>query len=305
MPNKILPIIFTGLFVILIAITFIFFGKNLFPKSLSQTSTSTLLDNYQHPLIPKAVTNKKPELTAEDYILIDNTTNTILLSQNPNNRIYPASITKLATALTALNIYPLDELVTVKDAYKNGQVMDLVPGETLTVKSLVSALLVHSANDSAYNLAAHHQNGVSGFVKEMNLLISKYGLKNTHFVNFDGLQDPDHYSTVYDLAQLGRIAIKNSVIRETVKNKNIVVTDVTGKIVHNLGSTNELLGVAPEIEGLKTGWTPDAGGCFIALINLHGHEMISVVAQSTDRFADTVKIIDWAKQNVTWSAYQP
>lgn len=264
-----------------------------------------LLDSYQHPPVPRLSTDIKPQLFAANYILIDNATNTVLLSYNQNSRIYPASITKLATALTALNIYPLDELVSVKDVYDNGQNMNLIPGETLTVKTLVSALLVHSANDAAYNLALHHQNGILGFVKEMNLVASKNGLKNTHFTNFDGLQDPAHYSTVYDVAELGRLAIKNPVIRETVKNKNITVTDITGKISHTLESTNELLGVVPEIEGLKTGWTPEAGGCFIALINIGGHELISVVAQSPDRFADTTKIVEWAKSAIFWSPYQP
>jgi D-alanyl-D-alanine carboxypeptidase (penicillin-binding protein 5/6) len=270
-----------------------------------QPNQSLLLDDYQHPFIPHLANNTKPQLLAESYILIDNNTNTILLSRNQYNRIYPASITKLATALTALNIYPLDELVTVKDAYKNGQNMNLVPGETLTVKSLVSALLVHSANDAAYNLAVHHQNGIPGFVQEMNLIVSKYSLKNTHFTNFDGLQDPNHYSTVFDLAQLGRLAIKNPIIRETVKSKNITVTDITGKYIYTLNTTNELLGVVPEIEGLKTGWTPEAGGCFIALININGHELISVVAQSPDRFTDTTQIVNWAKSTLFWSPYQP
>jgi D-alanyl-D-alanine carboxypeptidase (penicillin-binding protein 5/6) len=237
--------------------------------------------------------------------LVDNDTNTILLSRDPNNRIYPASITKLATALTALNIYPLDELVTVPAAYLNGQNMNLQPGETLTVRALVSALLVHSANDAAYNLAAHHPDGIPGFVNQMNLIVAKYGLKNTHFTNFDGLQDPNHYSTVYDLSQLGRLAIKNPIIRDTVKNKSITVTDITGKISYTLDSTNELLGVIPEIEGLKTGWTPEAGGCFVGLINLNGHLLISVVAQSPDRFADTAQIVNWAKSEIYWSPYQP
>jgi len=283
-----------------------FWAKYSLSADQPPSQTPILLDGYQHPLVPHLENDIKPQLLADSYILIDNTTNTILLSHHPNNRIYPASITKLATALTALNIYPLEELVTVKETYHNGQTMNLVAGETLTVKTLVSALLVHSANDAAYNLALHHQNGVSGFVQEMNLIATKNGLKNTHFANFDGLQDPNHYSTVYDLAQLGRLAIKNPVIRETVKNKNITVTDITSNFSHTLDSTNELLGVIPEIEGLKTGWTPEAGGCFIALINLgDGRELISVIAQSSDRFVDTVKIVDWAKSTLFWSPYQP
>ncbi len=270
----------------------------------SSSPTDVLLAKYEHPLIPKSITNLRPDLVANNYILIDNATNTVLLSKNSDQHIYPASITKLATALTALNVYPLDELITVNQIYDDGQVMDLKLQETITVKSLVTALLVHSANDAAFNLASHYQSGVNGFVVEMNSLLTKYGLKNTHFTNYDGLHDPNHFSTVYDLSQLGRIAVKNSFIRDTVRNKKVVVTDVTGKISHDLSSTNELLDVVPEIYGLKTGWTPEAGGCFIALININGHEMISVVAQSDDRFADTAKIIEWAKKNVIWTPYR-
>ena len=122
--------------------------------------------------------------------------------------------------------------------------------------------------------------------------MQKYGLKNTHFTNFDGLHDPNHYSTVYDLAQLGRVAIQNSTLKNFVKEKELVLTDVSGQISHHIISTNELLGIVPEIEGLKTGWTPDARGSFIGLINLRGHYLISVVAQSEDRFADTKILVD-------------
>ena len=261
----------------------------------------TRLDQYQSPPIPTVLAQPGLPLSAVSYILIDNETNTTLLSKNPNQRIYPASTTKLATALTALNIYSLEELITVKEKYNVGKVMNLVPEETITVKSLVTALLVYSANDAAFNLATHHQQGISGFIDQMNLIVSKYGLKNTHFANYDGIDNPDNYSSVYDLAQIGRIAIKNPVIREVVKNKAITVNDVSGNTNHQLVSTNELLGILPEIEGLKTGWTPEAGGSFVGLINLNGHYLISVVADSKDRFSDTRQIVDWAKKNVTYS----
>ncbi len=261
--------------------------------------------SMSHPDVPLIKMAPAPKLSTESYILIDNNTNTTILSRNSDQKIFPASTTKLATALTALNIYSLDENITIKDIYTTGQNINLVPGETLTVNSLINALLVYSANDAAYNLAKHHPDGVNGFVNQMNLLLQKYNLKNTHFTNFDGIHHPDHYSTVYDLAQLGRIAMKNDIIRNTVKNKSTVITDVTGKITHNLNSTDQMLGKVPEIEGLKTGWTPEAGGCFVGLINLNGHYLISVVAQSTDRFADTSVLVDWAKQNLSYQSYQP
>lgn len=276
-----------------------YFGKTTIPAQ-----TVDPLSAYTHPPVPQVTKDAPPSILAQSYILIDNTTNTILLSKNINHRIYPASITKLATALTALNIYPLDEVVSIGSTYAEGKIMELLPGEKISVRSLVTALLVYSANDSAYNLALNHQDGIPGFVKEMNLIAKKYNLKDTSFVNYDGIHSPYHYSTVYDLSQLGRIAIKNPVIRETVKNKKLTVTDITGKISHSLDSTNELLEVIPEIQGLKTGWTPEAGGCFVSLININGHEMIGVVAQSDERFDDTQKLISWAKENISWLPYK-
>ena len=78
------------------------------------------------------------------------------------------------------------------------------------------------------------------------------------------------------------------------------LTDLSGQIKHRLVSTNELLGIVPEVEGLKTGWTPEASGCFIGLVNLKGHYLLTLVAQSEDRFADTAKLINWAKSNLSW-----
>lgn len=275
---------------------------DIYPKNTSFLKNSNLIE-YQHPLNVYSKLSASPQLNSQHYVLIDAVTNTIVLSQNKDSRIYPASTTKLITALTALNIYPLDEELTIKEEYKEGKVMELKLDEKITIKSLVTALLVYSANDSAFTLANHHQLGVAGFVNEMNLIAQKYNLKNTHFTNFDGIHNENHYSTAYDLSQIARIAIKNPVVLETVKKKNITVEDIDKTIKHELISTNELLGIVPEIEGLKTGWTPEAGGSFIGLINLNGHYLISVVAQSDDRFTDTKKIIDWAKDNVFWQTY--
>jgi len=259
------------------------------------------LIDYQGPIKPTILNRDNfPTLDSRSYILIDIVTNTILAQKNSNEKIYPASTTKLATALTALNIYPLDEIITIPSAYTEGKVMELVAGEKITVRSLVQALLVYSANDAAYNLALHHQNGVSGFVGDMNKLMKKYNINNTNFTNFDGIHNPSHYSTASDLAQLGRLAIKNPIITEIVPQKEFTVTDIDNTYKHELVSTNELLGVVPEIQGLKTGWTPEAGGCFISLINLNGNKLISVVTQSQDRFTDTKRIVDWAKNSVIW-----
>jgi len=277
---------------------------DIYPKNLAFSINSDLIQ-YQHPDKIYSKLAVEPQLNSTHYILIDAVTNTVILSKNSDQKIYPASTTKLITALTALNIYPLDEELTINQEYTEGQVMGLKLGEKITVRSLVSALLVYSANDSAFTLANHHQNGEVGFVDEMNLLVQKYGLKNTHFTNYDGLQNENHYSTAYDLSQIARLAIKNSIITQTVKQKKIIVESVDKTIKHELISTDELIDVVPEIEGLKTGYTEEAGGCFIGLINLNGHYLISAVTQSEDRFGDTKILIDWAKTNIFWQGYQP
>lgn len=274
-----------------------------FPISYRYTKENNIFA-FKHP--PQAVVTGKsmPELTTNYYILLDNDTNKIIISRNENSRIYPASTTKLATALTALNVYPLEEVVTIPSDYTDGKVMELKADEKVTIKTLVAGLLIYSANDAAFNLANHYPGGIEGFVSQMNNIVAKYGLKNTHFVNFDGLHSPDHYSTPYDLAQLGRLASQNPTLREYVKTKEMNLSDIYGQTLHHVTTTNELLGFVPEVEGLKTGWTPEASGSFIGLLNINGHYLISVVAQSEDRFNDTKNLINWAKNNLTWRTYQ-
>jgi len=253
------------------------------------------------PTPPQISSTTPPKLLSVNYILVDVATNQILLDRGSRARIYPASITKLATALTALNIYPLDEEVTVRTEYKEGKVMGLKSAERITVGDLVTGLLVHSANDAAVALADHHPQGSPGFISAMNQLMAKYHLEATHFVNVDGIHLPNHYSSAYDLSQLGRLAIQNPTIRNLVRTSSVTVHDLSGTIVHPLATTNELLGKYPEIEGLKTGFTPEAGGCFVGLFNLRGHYLISVVAQSPDRFADTLSLLRWSQQNLIWN----
>jgi D-alanyl-D-alanine carboxypeptidase len=272
-------------------------------KNIGQISQDKVLNqiiNFKNTLPPISLSQISPNISAQNYILIDVDTNKILLSKNIDNLIYPASTTKLITALTALNIYPLDEVITVKEKYEIGKVMDLEVGEKISIRSLVEALLVHSANDAAYNLAYHHNQGISGFIKQMNSLISKNNITKSHFTNYDGIHQPNHYSTVYDLSQIARLAIKNKIVTDISQKKEITVFDVSGSKSHMLNSTNELLDVLPEVKGLKTGWTPEAGGCFISLLDFNNRQFISVVARSEDRFADTKKIINWLKTNVIW-----
>lgn len=272
-----------------------------FIESKPRLSASPIF--FTSPPLAVVKTKTLPPLSTPYYLIIDPTDNQIIAGSRFEEKIYPASVTKLATALTALNLYPLDEVITTKP-YSIGKTMNLVEGEKVTVNTLVSGLLIYSANDAAFNLADHLNGGTSAFVDQMNLLVKKYNLINTHFTNYDGIHDPNHYSTLYDLSQIARLSLKLPTIIEAAKTREVELTDLTGQIKHHLISTNELLGKIPDIEGLKTGWTPEASGSFIGLVNLNGHYLLTLIAQSQDRFADTEKLITWAKSNLSWE-YRP
>lgn len=274
-----------------------FFFKSKLQPSLPLV-TNQMQNNIPISLVPTLSISAPVQLSglnSKNYILIDSATNQILVSNNQDEHIFPASTTKMATALTALNLYPLDEVVTVSSNYTNGKVIGLKVGEQITVANLLRALLIHSANDAAAALANHHQTGYSGFVSAANSLVKKINLRNTHFVNVDGVDNPDHYSSVYDLAQLARLIIQYPFVLETVKTQTYTIGSQDGKFQHELHTTNELLGKIPEIVGLKTGWTPQAGESFVGLINYHGRLFVSVVGNSTSRFSDTMVILNWLK----------
>ncbi len=102
------------------------------------------------------------------------------------------------------------------------------------------------------------------------------------------------------MSQIARLSLKSDVIRQAVAIKETYVTDTKNIYTHHLENTNELLGSIPEVKGLKTGWTDLAGECFIGLIEVNGHELITVVLGSQNRFLETERMIDWIKKNVYW-----
>jgi len=242
-----------------------------------------------------------PWLSAKSALVMDLKSGTVLFQKNPHLKLNPASITKMVTAIASLETYPMDEVITVKENYPVGKNMKLVKGERITVENLIYGLLVHSANDAAYVLAGQTKNEQENFVNRMNQFTREMGLMDTHFINFDGEDDQGHYSTAFDLAHLTRLALRNKIFSRAVQLKQLMVKDVTGQIEHDLESTDELLGVLPEIKGVKTGWTPTAGECFVGLIDLGDHQLITVILASQDRFTETERLITWIKKAVSWN----
>lgn len=300
-------------FFLLIAICLFFLpGENFyerlrleFEKPLVRGGEINLPEPSDYPINTTGV--KAPFLTAKSAIVIDVPSKVIIFAKNANSVLPPASLTKIMTALVVVENYQLDKVLTVpnKIDYLIGSNMGLEAGERMTVENLLYGLLVHSANDAAFTLASSYFGGIEQFIYSMNQKANELSLFDTHFTNISGIDQPNHKSTVRDLAHLTGYAMENPLLAEIVKTKKLTVVDVDKKHWHKLETTNELIGQVLGLKGVKTGWTEGAGECLISFVERNGKEIITVILGSQDRFGETADLIDWVFTNFEWVDITP
>ncbi|MBI4231893.1 D-alanyl-D-alanine carboxypeptidase [Candidatus Peregrinibacteria bacterium] len=246
-----------------------------------------------------------PVIEAKGVVALDIETGEVLYEKNAHTRLPIASITKLMTALIILEENNLDEIVTVSANAANteGSTMHLRQDEQITVRNILYGIMTNSANDGAVALAEHNAGSVDAFIDKMNKKAVELGLVNTHFSNPIGLDGPKNYSSAYDIAKLGRYVYQIDLIKEAAIVKNMEVSSVSGKYVHKLESTNELLDSYLHVKGLKTGKTDGAGQCFISIAeNELGNEVVTVVLNSPSRFQETKVLLDWLFRAYNWNS---
>jgi len=301
--NRFLNLVFLGLFLILLP------PQNAYStweipegKPIIRQLTDQLADLPEPDIYPvNAESVQLPWLSARSVIVVDVDSKAVLFSKYPDWQLYPASTTKMMTALVAFENYHLDEIVTVGDLNNSyGQSMKLENGDQLTVENLLYGLLVQSGNDAALVLADHFPEGYQAFIEKMNQKAKELHLSQTFFKNPSGIESSGHVSTVHDLALLGAEVIKNQTLAEMVAAPAIVVTDVTGEKDYQLTNINQLVGRIPGVKGIKTGWTENAGECLVTLVERNGHQVIIALLGSSDRFGETKIIIDWIFANHQW-----
>lgn len=245
-----------------------------------------------------------PVLDAKSIYAVDLATDTPLVVRDIFTRRPIASIEKLVTAMVILDRHKLDEKVVVSKnaADEEGSQMGLKSGEEITVENLLIGMLVNSGNDAAVALAQFDAGTEEVFVFKMNEKARSMGLKDTHFSNAKGFDEPGNYSTAYDTLTFSRAALAYPFIRKTAAMKSITVTSASGKTKHVLENTNELLENPHwKVLGLKTGHTPGAGQSFVSLVKGPGeNEILSVVLDSPNRFKETKILIDWILRNYEW-----
>jgi D-alanyl-D-alanine carboxypeptidase (penicillin-binding protein 5/6) len=218
-------------------------------------------------LSAQAATAGAPQVTGRAYLVQNGVTGEVLARSHDRERLPIASITKLMTVLVALEHARLHDVVTVsrRAAEVGESSIYLQKGERITVRDLVEAALIQSANDAAVALAEHVGGSQGAFVAMMNAEARKLGLRDTHFANPDGLDAPDHYSSAHDVTRLARIAMKNPVIRGVVRRSAATISG--GRL---LTTWNDLLGRFPGVFGVKTGHTRAAGWSEGAAARAHG-----------------------------------
>ncbi len=295
--------------VLFLAVFAVFF---VFAPGMSGTSSLTPHRHVMTRLLPFATPTPAPypvnktgvypgfEISASGVVVYDLFSGVTLFGRNTDVQLFPASTTKIMTALVALEHYDLDDVVTVATVANSGAVMGLVPGERITVENLLYGALIQSGNDAAWALAEHFPGGVPAFVEEMNKKAKALNLTATNFTNPVGFDDPNHKMTAIDLVRLASYALTNKTIAKIVAIPQITISDVTYTRFHQLTNVNTLLGKIPGVGGIKTGWTEEAGENLVTLVERNGHRVIIVVLRSQDRFADTESLIHWVFGNYDW-----
>lgn len=266
-----------------------------------------------------SATFETPDIIAGAAILIDSSSEKVLYSKNETEKMYPASTTKILTAILTLENCNLDDVVTVPyeaiSSIPSGySVAALQAGEQLTVEQLLRLMLVHSANDAANVLAYHISSSIDAFANLMNDKISELGLKNTHFTNPSGMHDENHYTTAYDLAIIMKYCMKNGTFRNYAGLKSCTIPPTNKYEERVFKTTNDLLiydnrNVASNyyyqyaIAG-KTGYTTPAKNCLVSVANKDGLELICVVLSVglypnnlSAKFVDTKSIFEYGYNN--------
>lgn len=219
----------------------------------------------------------------------------VLFEQNSEKKLAIASLTKLMTALVVFDSYDYFQLIPINEeaVSQDGDTGELELGEKLSVNSLVRTALIESSNDAAFALT--QPLGEKTFVSLMNDYSEKIGLNNTYFNNPTGLE-PDNYSTAKDLVKLTAYILKEkSEIFDITANDSYKILKPNGDLHHYIAqSTNKLLREVPGIIGGKTGWSPNAGGCLLLVLDdpLSSSYYINIVLGADDRFGEMKKIVD-------------
>lgn len=278
-----------------------FAENSLISLAIPQNNSAVAgIQKYNIPPVSKK--RDVPELSARAVYIKDLGTSTVLYQKDANLPLPIASTTKIMTAMVASEYFRPNSVLKVRmGADVSGARVGLLFGEELTFRSLLYGMLLSSGNDATYTVAENYPGGILGFVSAMNKKANELSLQNTHFDNPAGFDNPRHFSSAKDLAVIAEEALKNTSLTRIFATKDTNIVSVDKKYTHKLSNLNKLLSQVKGVMGVKTGFTEGAKENLVSYVDRGGHQILTVVLGSNDRFGESTKLIEWVYENFIWA----
>ncbi len=290
--------------VCVVCLTMALISSILMPKT--QTSVKSILKNIknesgvaQNETSPTSNPIEVLPLKKQSHgaVVIEQSSRRVLYDDGMNERCYPASTTKVLTALCVLDNMPLDKIITVPKEAEGveGSSIYLKAGQKISVRDLLYGLMLRSGNDAAVTLAIATSGNIQNFAALMNETARKCGALNSNFVNPHGLHDEMHYTTAFDLALICAKAYENADFCKIVSTSKAKIT--VDDEARYIGNKNKLLHLYDGANGVKTGFTKKSGRCLVSGAKREGMQVIGVVLNHSDMWNDTIRMLDFAFEN--------
>ena len=284
----------------IMTILILIFTLSIFPTYAddeNELEEVVIEENEKQEIEAAASSDTKPTINSRRYAIYDRLSGRCIYGKDENKQTAMASTTKIMTSIIVVENCKLSDTVTItsKAAGTGGSRLGLHTDDKITVNDLLYGLMLRSGNDAAVALAIHTSGSEKEFPKLMNQKAEELGLKDTHFVTPHGLDNPEHYTTAYELAKITDYALKNETIAKIVKTKTATI-NINGSPMQ-INNTNELLGNVDGVYGVKTGFTNNAGRCLVTSVKRGDMDLIIVVLGADtrkDRARDSIKLIEYA-----------
>lgn len=244
-----------------------------------------------------------PAISARAAVVLDDASGAVLYEFNGRTRLPPASLTKIATAALALDRGRLDDWVTIDFDYTepeldDASVMGLEQGDRFRLRDLIYGMLLPSGADASIAIGRHISGSDAAFVKDLNAFLDSLGLTDTHFTDAFGLGGPNHLSTARDIALLSRYAMRQPLFAQAARAEEWKALGSRTITVYN---TNPWEFGYEGGDGVKSGYTEEAGPTLSASATRAGHRVIVVVLNASRRNPDTTALMDWAFRTFCWN----
>ena len=249
----------------------------------------------------KTTARPAPEISAAHALILDEASLNVLFDKEAHQGVAPASLTKIATLILGLEHGRLDDMVDIDidfNTMRGSTVMGLLPGDRFSLRDLLYGLMLPSGNDAALAIGKHISGSDQAFVRQMNLLLHRFGLTESQFANPHGLSGPpNHYASAYDLAVLARYGMSLPHFKDIV---SAPIWKANGSRELEYANINSFLFSYPGADGIKTGYTRRAGPTLVASAVRDGNRLYVVVLNAPMRDLDAIRLLNWAFASYEW-----